>query len=441
MLDGKRIGALILMAGEGRRMGGDTPKQFLMLAGKKVYEHTVEAFERAGFFDEIVLVCHADWAPEVKRGGLNVVAGGQTRQESSEAGLKAFSQAPDVVVIHDGVRPFVSERILRENALGAMKWGAVDTCFPSADTLVYAPGGERIEKIPERAHFLRGQTPQSFQYDWIVRAHEEAKAKGLLATDDCRLVVELGLPVGVVRGEEFNLKITTELDLFLAEQVFRLRKEEVTPSQPSSLQGKVYAVVGGTGGIGRAVCQELKKEGATAVVLSRSGEIPLNLQNPESIQKAFVQLEKRHGAVDGLINCAGKLIVKPLEKMSLAEIEEVLAVNLQGLILCCQCAKIKPGGHVVNLASSSFTRGRKESGVYSSAKAGVVNFTQALTEERPELRVWAVVPQRTRTAMRQINFPNENPDTLLEPSAVAQKVIELLKDEEQSGLIAEVRKT
>jgi len=437
MLEGKRIGALILMAGEGKRMGGEVPKQFLMLAGKKVYEHTVEAFERARFFDEIILVCHADWVGEVRAG--KVAVGGKTRQESSWAGLQAFSEKPDIVVIHDGVRPFVSERILRENALEAMKWGAVDTCFPSADTLVYAPGGERIEKIPERAHFLRGQTPQSFRYEWIVRAHEEAIKKGLTATDDCRLVVEAGLPVGVVRGEEFNLKITTELDLFLAEQVFRLRKEG-EPRGGASLEGKVYAVVGGSGGIGQAVCEALAREGARGVVLSRSGEFFLDLRRPETIREAFARLEQEHGAIDGLINCAGKLIVKPLEKMVLEEIEEVLAVNLQGLILCCQQAKIKAGGHVINLASSSFTRGRKESGVYSSAKAGVVNFTQALAEERSDLRVWAVVPQRTRTAMRRENFPDEDPETLLSPEEVAQRVVELLKDQAQSGLIAEVKK-
>lgn len=436
MLKGQRIGAILLMAGEGRRLGGETPKQFLMLAGKRVYLHTVEVFKKLGIFDEIILVCPPDWLAVVEQEtDLIAIPGGSTRQESSRAGLRAFSKKPDIVVIHDGVRPFVSEQILLENVEGALRWGAVDTCIPSADTLVYAPDGEQIETIPKRASLLRGQTPQSFRYELIVRAHEEAAKNGLQATDDCRLVLTLGLPVGIVRGEEFNLKITTELDLFLAEQVFRLRKTGM-PFAKTSLAGKRYAVVGGNGGIGQAICQQLEREGAKAVVLSRSSALRVDLREPASIEEAFERL----GEIDGLINCAGRLIVKPLANMSLKEIEEVLAVNLQGLILCCRHARVKAGGHIVNFASSSFSRGRSESGVYSSAKAGVVNFTQALAEERSDLRVWVVVPQRTRTAMRQEHFPQENPNSLLEPQVVAARVVELLQDPDQSGLIVEIRK-
>jgi len=411
-----------------------------MLAGKKVYLHTVEAFKKIGLFDEIVLVCPPDWLTAVQQEtGLTVTAGGTTRQESSRAGLSAFAKQPDIVVIHDGVRPFVSERILRDNVEGALRWGAVDTCIPSADTLVYVPDGKQIESIPKRASFMRGQTPQSFSYERIVKAHSQAAREGLQATDDCRLLLDLGLPVGIVQGEEFNLKITSELDLFLAEQVFRLRKEG-KPIAKTTLAGKVYAVVGGSGGIGQAICQLLEREGAHPVVLSRSSALPVDLREPASIEKAFERLHEMHGPVDGLINCAGLLVVKPLARMSLGEIEEVLAVNLQGLILCCQQARIRAGGHIVNFASSSFSRGRSESGVYSSAKAGVVNFTQSLAEERPDLRVWAVVPQRTRTAMRQEHFPQEQPSSLLEPEAVASKVLELLKDPDQSGLISDIRK-
>jgi 2-C-methyl-D-erythritol 4-phosphate cytidylyltransferase len=221
MIDGKRIGGLILMGGEGRRLGGQTPKQFLLLGGKRVYLHTLGAFLRAKFFDEIVLVCHPEWmklvSEEVAEFGVRVIAGGESRQESSFLGLEGFVGAPEVVVIHDGVRPFVSEEILRDNALGALRYGAVDTCIPSADTLVYAPGGKEIAEIPNRANFLRGQTPQSFRLELIRRAHEEAKAKGIVATDDCRLVLELGMRVHVVEGSESNMKITTPFDLQLAE--------------------------------------------------------------------------------------------------------------------------------------------------------------------------------------------------------------------------------
>ena len=223
MLEGKQIGALILMAGEGKRLGNSVPKQFIPLGDKPVYRHTLETFLRVNFFDEILLVCHPDWVEKVREEtgslGVRVVSGGETRQASSLLGLKGFSAPPEVVVIHDGVRPFVSEEILRKNAVDALRFGAVDTCIPSADTLVYAPGGREIAEIPHRADFLRGQTPQSFRWELIVRAHEEALRRGTTATDDCRLVLDLGEPVHVVLGSETNIKITTALDLIVAKQL------------------------------------------------------------------------------------------------------------------------------------------------------------------------------------------------------------------------------
>lgn len=219
MFQGKIAGAILLMGGEGRRFGSEIPKQFHLLSGKPIYQHTLGAIVSAGFFDEIILVTHSDWL-DLHLEGVKVVTGGKTRQASSLNGLRAFSKKPDIVLIHDAVRPFVTERILRENVAGAMEWGAVDTCIPTADTLVHAPGGRVIATIPKREEYLRGQTPQTFRMDWIVEAHEKALAEGIEnASDDCRLVLRLGRPVHVVAGEERNLKITSELDLFLAEQL------------------------------------------------------------------------------------------------------------------------------------------------------------------------------------------------------------------------------
>lgn len=219
MFKGKTVGALLLMGGEGRRFGSEVPKQFHLLCGKPVYRHALEAALSSDIFDEIILVTHADWADGLEK-GVRVAVGGKTRQESSYRGLRAFAKKPDIVLIHDAVRPFVTERILKENVAGAIEWGAVDTCIPTADTLVHAPGGQMIASIPRREEFLRGQTPQTFRMDWIVEAHEKALADGVEnASDDCRLVLRLGKTVHIVAGEEQNLKITSELDLFIAEQI------------------------------------------------------------------------------------------------------------------------------------------------------------------------------------------------------------------------------
>ncbi len=127
--------------------------------------------------------------------------------------------------------------------------------------------------------------------------------------------------------------------------------------------------------------------------------------------------------------------MKELKNLSAHEIEEMIRVNLTGLIFSFKWAQVKEGGHIINIASSSYARGRKGYAIYSSAKAGVVNFSQALAEERPELQVNVVVPQRTNTAMRHACFPEERADSLLAPEKVAASIIQLLKQSNLTGSI------
>ncbi len=212
--------ALILMGGEGRRLGSALPKQFHSLGPLKVYQHTLETFRQAQLFQEIILVCHPDWIetvqeetahfPEVK-----VIASGETRQASSWEGLKACHPSCCYVMIHDAVRPFVSLEILQSNAEAVLKYGAVDTVISLADTIVITDNGRTIDSIPPRHQFRRGQTPQTFSYQLICEAHEKASSTD--ATDDCRLVMDLGASVHLVEGSDENLKITTEWDWSIAQ--------------------------------------------------------------------------------------------------------------------------------------------------------------------------------------------------------------------------------
>ena len=120
-------------------------------------------------------------------------------------------------MIHDAVRPFVSQEILERNITAVQNHQAVDTCIPSADTIVYSENGELITSIPARKNYQRGQTPQTFAYQLILEAHQ--KTKNTQSTDDCTLVLELGYPVAIVPGSEDNIKITTELDIEIAEWI------------------------------------------------------------------------------------------------------------------------------------------------------------------------------------------------------------------------------
>ncbi|MCB1085274.1 MAG: 2-C-methyl-D-erythritol 4-phosphate cytidylyltransferase [Chlamydiia bacterium] len=432
------IAAILLMSGNGDRFGSPTPKQFLNLSGKKVYLRTLEAFLSFEAFHQIILVCHKDYVETVKSEvtdpRISVISGGATRQHSSHLGLLACHPQTTHVMIHDAARPFITEKIIQDN-LAALKYhDAVDTCIPSADTIVHADTPETITSIPNRSHYLRGQTPQSFSYPLILKAHEHASDTN--ASDDCRLVLQLGKPIHIVSGSEDNIKITNELDLFLAEQLMR-RKSHSLPDATSSLQGKTYAITGGTGGIGSALAKLLKKEGAHAHILSKSASIcPIDLTKYKDVKSLF----KKIGPIDGLINCVGYLSLKPFHSLTQKEIDHLLHTNLHALLYCCHTAHIKPGGHIINLSSSSFTRGRKSYTLYSSAKAAIVNFSQGLAEERPDLHINTIVPQRTNTPMRSANFPNEDANTLLSPNEVASAILSLLKQTGTTASLFEVRK-
>lgn len=436
------IKAILLMGGEGQRFGGETPKQFLNLSGKKIYLHTLETFLDFPEFSEILLVCHKSWmesvAADLSNPRVRIVEGGHSRQDSSYRGLIACGKETSYVVIHDAVRPFVSKKIIQDNLDAVQKHDAIDTCIPSADTIVHVETFDQITSIPQRSKYLRGQTPQSFSYPLLLEAHEKAISKN--TSDDCKLVLDLRHPVHIVSGSEHNIKITDELDLFLAEQLMRLKK--IPPTHPSlSLKGKTFAITGGTGGIGSALAKLLEKEGAHPLIISKSSSsYPADLTNYPQTEALFASIRKKHGELDGLINCVGFLSLKPFQNLSQKEIDHYLSTNLHSLIYSCRLAKLKPGGHIVNLSSSSFTRGRKSYTLYSSAKAAIVNFTQGLAEEHPELHINAVIPQRTATPMRKKSFPQEETSTLLSPEEVAQEILTLLKQSGTTGSLLEVRK-
>lgn len=441
------------MGGQGERFNSPLPKQFHAIGGKQIFIHTLETFVKMNIFTKIILPCPIQWKETVLsqisslpyKKQIQVITGGSCRQESSYLSLLSCDPDTDYVVIHDAVRPFVSQKILQDNIDQAILHGAVDTCIPSADTLVHSSEGLWIDNIPIRKEFLRGQTPQSFSYKLIVEAHKKALLDELKnSSDDCTLVKNLKHPIKIVMGSEYNIKITTDLDLFLAERLLQHPLEQLNfldLFQTDKLQGKVFAVTGATGGIGKAICQKLLELGAIPIEISKTtSQFKADLTQYEEVKNVFDAIYTKYGSIHGLINSIGTFEVKELQYLSEAEIQQTIASNLFSVIYCCQCCKIQTGGHIINIASSSYSRGRKEYPIYSAAKAAVVNFTQALAESKPELCVNVIVPQRTNTALRRANFPNESESTLLHPREIAEKIAALLHSSQVSGTILEVRK-
>lgn len=239
----ERISAILLLAGNGNRLGSPIPKQFHLLEGKKVYLHTFERFSESNLFDEVILVCHPEWMKVIAREAptAKIIAGGVTRQDSSYRGICACQPGTHYVVIHDGVRPFVSSKILLENIAKVKKYKAVDTCIPSTDTLVYSPSGSKADSFPLRHHYLRGQTPQSFALELILKAHKTTDKTN--ATDDCSLVREMGHEVHLVSGSDENIKITTETDLILAQALYKKMNlnfnRHFPPSSPATSNSEI----------------------------------------------------------------------------------------------------------------------------------------------------------------------------------------------------------
>ena len=449
------VKAIILASGSGQRFQDKQPKQFMKLAGLPVIVHTIKVFQTSQVIDSIVVVCHQDYIDHVwdltSQYGLNkvekVVAGGATRQESSRIGLECCGPDTEYVLLHDSVRPFLTHKVIDEVVDAVKLHDAVDTVIPSADTLVEVDKNGFITNIPDRSGFRRGQTPQAFRYSLVQDAHRKAIADGVdNATDDCQLVMRLGQKLYCLPGDQRNIQLTYPNDIQRADMLFQLRQEQAGRLVKDCLDaftGKTVVVIGGTEGIGEALCDLLKKSGAQVFGLSRRTTPPLDVTQYTSTNEGLAWVANQSGRIDCVVNCAGDLLRRNVEFMSTDQWRQLWSVNMDG---CFNVAKAAiphlrdSKGSLLFVGSSSYTRGRGGYAAYSSSKAALVNFVQALAEElaSDHVRVNIVNPGRVRTKMRLRNFGQEPPETLLEPDTVAEEILKALSME-TSGSVFEVR--
>jgi 2-C-methyl-D-erythritol 4-phosphate cytidylyltransferase len=222
--------AIVLAGGSGSRFGADMPKQFLQVAGKMIIEHTIDAFERHPLIDEIAVVSRADYVDEmkemVKRDGYRkvtkVLQGGKERYHSSLAAIEAFTCDDDNLLIHDGVRPLVTDRVITDCVKALADYEAVDVAVPATDTVMELNEDGSIARIPPRRLLRNAQTPQCFRRRVIAKAFELAlKDPGFFPTDDCSLVLKYmpEVAIKVVDGEPTNIKITYKEDIEMMKRV------------------------------------------------------------------------------------------------------------------------------------------------------------------------------------------------------------------------------
>lgn len=436
------IKAVILASGTGTRFNDTQPKQFAKLAGLPVLVHTLKVFESSRLISGIVVVTQEEFVDQIwefaDQSGLKkivkVVVGGATRQESSYIGINCCGPDTDYVLVHDSVRPFVTNRVIDDLVAAVIEHQAVDTVIPSADTIVEVDSAGFISRIPDRARLRRGQTPQAFSYKLILDSHMKALTDGVAnATDDCSLVLHLGHKVFVVNGDEQNIKITYPLDLHIADKLFQLKKRAGEEAADlSSLRGKVFVVIGGTSGIGLNLAEQLQQLDARVFTFSRSTSPSVDVKFFDSIRGALESVLAETGKIDFVINCAGDLIRKSVENMSIEEWDDIYSTNVTGNFLLSKAViplfKRQQRGSLFFVGSSSYTRGREGYAAYSSSKAALVNFCQALAEELSpwNIRVNVVSPGRVNTPLRKRNFGQEDPETLLDPGHVAREFLKTL---------------
>lgn len=231
--------ALIPAAGEGKRLQPvlDEPKQFTRLGGKPLLAHTLEAFQRCDILDRIIIPAHPDYIPRIWQEIVNpfelnkvtdVIPGGATRQDSVWLGMALLrDQAPEIIIVHDAVRPFITSGTIEESVSAAQKHGGCVVGMPVIDT-VKRVEQDIIQSTENRENLWAAHTPQTFRYMLLLRACERAREDGFTGTDESMLVERLGVPVKIIRSHSLNFKITTPMDLVLAKLMLRDQQQETT---------------------------------------------------------------------------------------------------------------------------------------------------------------------------------------------------------------------
>ncbi len=242
--------AIIFAGGSGARMGSGLPKQFLEVAGKPIIIHTLNIFEEHEAIDKIYIACKEEYIPKLKRlidrhritKVAGVVAGGVTGQDSIYNALKlAYEEndGDDIVLIHDGVRPYITSAVIYEDIACVKEHGSAITCASLFETPVVSTDGRNIDSVPPREHFFTAQAPQCFYLKDVIEGHEAMRKinpgyEGVV--DTCSLMQQMGKKLAMVKGNRGNIKVTTPEDLYIfhglvqyheVEQIFGFGEKEV----------------------------------------------------------------------------------------------------------------------------------------------------------------------------------------------------------------------
>jgi len=228
------VSAVVVAGGEGIRMGSAVPKPFVRICGVPMVFYSLQALERCNRVSEVVLVLFEGGKQRLASlegtGRFtklkNVLRGGPRRQDSVYNGLQACDERAEVVVIHDAARPMLESDWVTSQIEALIGYAGAVYATPITDTLKRVSSGDVIERTISRENLYAVQTPQVFRKEWLLRAHEQARATSLVATDDAQLVESIGGRVKVLQGNRWNMKVTFQDDLVVASALLEARSKE-----------------------------------------------------------------------------------------------------------------------------------------------------------------------------------------------------------------------
>lgn len=231
MYKDKNVTVIIVAAGKGRRMGSDKPKQYLMIDGKVILDKTIEQFEKNSMVDNIIVVVNNEDMELVRkklsyeRPRINkIVVGGEQRTDSVYNGISSIEEDMQngIVLIHDGVRPFISQKLINSCIETAYEHGACVPVIDLVDTVKHVTKESFVKKTIDRSKYKAVQTPQAFDYEIIKKCYDMALEEKIKVTDDSSLAEHYGYKVKAIQGLQKNIKITTQFDLRVAELIARM---------------------------------------------------------------------------------------------------------------------------------------------------------------------------------------------------------------------------
>ena len=227
--------ALILAGGTGSRMGEDTPKQFFSVGDKPIIIYTTEKFFKNKKIDKIFIVCLDKWMKYTSNligyyfkdsDKIELIEGGETRFESIKKGLNYINKNykitdDDIIITHDGVRPFINKDIINNNIDIAMEVGACTTAVKTIDTILISKDHRFVDEVPNRDFMFNVQTPQTFNFNDLLELVNNVKKENYKRyTDLSRLYIENNKVIQIVEGSYSNIKITTKKDLITAKEIY-----------------------------------------------------------------------------------------------------------------------------------------------------------------------------------------------------------------------------